>query len=303
MRLQALGFGVAFVLALVEARVLLTEIDQRWLVLLALGTGAAAARLGVRELSAGSSLAFAAIALVLPWPLFIVLLAAWAWGEGTPFEWLGYSIAVLQLALPVGASALAATRLTEHLPLRPAYAAVLGLTAGVGLSVAAAAPGAEWLDEPPPARFSQIDEGRGAYGPVALGDSKEEMFAAFGARPRAGLNESLTPTGADEFEGPTFVPMRSPDFYRYEDVVFWFEDGEVKGFEVTSPGAETSGAIEVGDDLDEVLEAYPELECGDAPAGDISTYPYCAGRIARERWMWFGGDPVSTIAVSSRGFG
>jgi hypothetical protein len=54
----------------------------------------------------------------------------------------------------------------------------------------------------------------------------------------------------------------------------------------------------VGDTLDEAKAAYPELECGDRPAGEFATYRYCSGRTAEQRHIWFGGDPITTIGVS-----
>ena len=122
------------------------------------------------------------------------------------------------------------------------------------------------------------------------------------------------PTGASEFRGPTFI--RSEVGYAYEDVLFWLssndsespaEGGDVAGFQVTSAGAATTGGIEVGDDLDDVRASYPEITCGEAPAGESpmlgnTTFPYCAGRLAPDRWIWFGGDPVANISVSRARF-
>jgi hypothetical protein len=303
MRWRVLGLGALLALALLEARSLFVEMEERWLVAAAVGAGAVAALLAVRFLRPRVGLVAACVALVVPWPFFVVLLVLWATTGGTPFEWVAHLLRVFQLGLPVGAAALAAVRLVELLPLRVSHAGVFGVLAGVALSAIFVVPGAAWRDEPPPSRYATIDDRRGAYGPVALGDSQDDVFVGFGRKAPAGFNESMTPLGADEFEGPTFIPIEAwHDVYRYEDVVFWFDADGVRGFEITSPGALTSRGIEVGDDLNEVREAYPELECGEAPAGDIGTYPYCSGRIGSERWAWFGGDPVSTITLSSRGF-
>jgi hypothetical protein len=303
MRWRVLGLGALLTLALLESRSLLVELEDRWVVIASGGVGAVGALLAVRFLSPRVGAVAACVALAVPWPFFVVVFVVWAVTDGTPFEWVSYPLWIFQLALPVAVAGLAAVRLIGLLPVRTPHAAALGVLAGAGLSAAFVVPGAAWLDEPPPARYASIDERRGAYGPVALGDSTEAMFASFGERAPAGFDESMTPLGADEFEGPTFIPIEAwDDVYRYDDVVFWFHAGEVAGFEITSPGATTSRGIGVGDDLDDVVDAYPELECGEAPAGDIDTYPYCSGRIAPDRWAWFGGDPISTITFSSRGF-
>jgi hypothetical protein len=122
------------------------------------------------------------------------------------------------------------------------------------------------------------------------------------------------PTGAAEFRGPTFIP--SEVGYAYEDVLFWLapndaerpaEQRKVAGFQVTSAGAATAREIEVGDDLDDVRSSYPEIRCGEAPAGESpisgnTTFPYCSGKVAPDRWIWFGGDPVANISVSRARF-
>jgi hypothetical protein len=167
-------------------------------------------------------------------------------------------------------------------------------------------------DDLPVAQFDQIDEVGGTHGGVGIGDTREEMWRVFGRQPPLGRDEGFQPTGAgDDFYGPNYIPAESG--HAYEDVLFWFppEDihlgrgsplrgrqDEVGGFQVTARGARTLRGIEAGDPLEEARAAYPELDCGEAPAGDVATYPYCSGRIAEERHIWFGGDPIANISVS-----
>jgi hypothetical protein len=303
MRWRWVGLGIVLVVALLEVRAFLPE-ESLGLVAVALAAGTVAGLLLARWIPASAAVAAGGVGLVLFYPLIIAALAATVL-VGTAYEAVAYPVWIALLGVPVTVAVLAVARLAEDLGLRGWAGRAAGAGAALALVLAVAAPGADWLSEPPPARYPAIDDARGAYGPVALGDSREELFAGFGPKARAGLNEPLSPTGAgDEFEGPTSVPMSGePEIYRYEDVSFWFEHGRLKGFELTSPGVETSRGIGVGSDLDEVRDAYPELECGDAPAGDFATYPYCAGRLESERWVWFGGDPVSNITFSSGGFG
>ena len=187
--------------------------------------------------------------------------------------------------------------------------AMLAFFAGVVGAGCAASSSPEDL---PVAKFERIDEAKGTYGGVGIGNSKEDVWRVFGEKAPAPRNAGLQPTGAgDEFFGPTSLPARRG--YRYEDVAFWFplqdvhlgrgsphrgKQAEVGGFQVTARGAVTRRGIQAGDSLAEARAAYPELECRDAPAGDVATYPACAGRIAEERHIWFGGDPIVNISVS-----
>jgi hypothetical protein len=167
-------------------------------------------------------------------------------------------------------------------------------------------------DDLPVAQFDRIDEVRGTYGGVGIGDTRKDVWRVFGRRPPLGREEGFQPIGAgDDFYGPNHFPAESG--YAYEDALFWFPVGdihlgrgsplrgrqdEVGGFQVTARGARTLRGIEAGDSLEEAREAYPELDCGEAPAGDVATYPYCSGRIAPERHIWFGGDPIMNISIS-----
>jgi hypothetical protein len=163
----------------------------------------------------------------------------------------------------------------------------------------------------PVAQFERIDEVQGTYGGVGIGDAKEDIWRVFGEKSPVPHNASFQPTGARDFHGPTMIPAETG--YAYEDVLFWFPVGdsdlgrgsplrgrqtEVGGFQVTARGAVTLRGIQAGDSLDEAKAAYPEVECRDAPAGDVATYPACTGRIADERHIWFGGDPIVNISLS-----
>jgi hypothetical protein len=167
-------------------------------------------------------------------------------------------------------------------------------------------------DDLPEASFARIDEVEGTYGGVGIGDSREDVWRVFGRKSRVGHNEGFQPTGAgDDFFGPNYIPAETG--YAYEDVLFWFpledlhlgrgsplrgKQDQVAGFQVTAPGVRTLRGIGAGDSLEDAKDAYPELDCGDAPAGDYATYHYCSGRIAEERHIWFGGDPIMNISVS-----
>jgi hypothetical protein len=194
----------------------------------------------------------------------------------------------------------------------------MGMTrpAALLLALAATAAGCSTLfhegESPPPARFAAIDETRGSYGGVAIGDGRRRVFDFFGRRQPVGEDESALPEGAPEdgVAGPPSIPITGA--YCYVDVCFWFEEpgrgigdegapgiGPIEGFEITSPGARTLRGIQVGDDLDDAERAYPRLRCDDFKPGESwIEVSYCYGSVGRDRYIWFGGDPIEVIAVS-----
>ena len=47
------------------------------------------------------------------------------------------------------------------------------------------------------------------------------------------------------------------------------------------------------------VNPYPDLHCGTANEGtEYITFPYCGGRIAPQRYVWFGEDPIRSISLS-----
>jgi len=162
-------------------------------------------------------------------------------------------------------------------------------------------------EDAPCARFAAIDELGGEYGGVGIGSSPKDILRVFGKVEPLVRAGPFQPTGTGEFRGPSFI--RTEVGYAYEDVLFWLSPNGpvVAGFQVTSAGASTARGIEVGDDLDDVRARYPEIRCGEAPAGESpifgnTTFPYCSGKVAPGRWIWFGDDPVANISVSRARF-
>ena len=174
-------------------------------------------------------------------------------------------------------------------------------------------------DDRPAATFTRIDEVAGAYGPVTIGDGKKKLFDAFGPVRPVGANEELVPSGAagSHLTAPPSLPLAA--HYCYVDACFWLDErppglpededfgepgrGRVEGFEVTSPGARTLRGVRIGDDLDDVRRAYPELRCDEIPPREplfpTPGFPYCSGEVADDRWLWIGGSPIDYIAVAA----
>ena len=149
----------------------------------------------------------------------------------------------------------------------------------------------------------RIDEQAGTFDGLAIGDSVRSITARLGPRkPADRLREPVIPANQviDDFRGPTFFRL-GQHWYRYDGVSVFYGAGGVDGFMVTSKGSQTSLGVAIGDPLAEVKRTYPALRCGEVDTGtEYQTYDACAGRIAPDRYIWFGGDPVSNITLGDR---
>jgi hypothetical protein len=146
----------------------------------------------------------------------------------------------------------------------------------------------------------QVDERRGTVNGVGIGDGVATMRRSFGPKRAADTDEPASPLSVDvgEYEGPSYFNL-GPPFYRYEHVTFFVERGRIVGFMALGDAQAASG-IATGDQLDKVKDAHPRARCGEAPSGEYGHYPACVIRLAPRRFIWFGGDPISTIMVGIR---
>jgi hypothetical protein len=153
-----------------------------------------------------------------------------------------------------------------------------------------------------------LDERRGAYLGVAIGDPESEVRRRFGKPRRAGPDEcDICPTASpagDELGAPTFIdsppgPPGSTHELRYREVVFLASGGRVFGMLVADRRAATRRDVGIGDRLERAGDRYGEVDCGTGNEG--SEYPefrYCTGRVGR-LFVSFGEDPIRSITVSS----
>jgi hypothetical protein len=75
---------------------------------------------------------------------------------------------------------------------------------------------------------------------------------------------------------------------------------------IDDPHAATQRGPGIGDPLAAAQGAFPELHCqeADEPGGEYTPDPaFCTGRIAKERFTWFGNDPIRIIALSKTRMG
>ena len=187
---------------------------------------------------------------------------------------------------------------------------------GVGLALAALAAGCGGSDDGEDARPLPLDERAGTFRGIGFGDSPADIRRVFGRPTPYSQTEGSMPLGDDFYDvgGPTTSefppearkPGRStePGVMRYRGVTFSTYSGEVYELFVTAEGARTREGVRIGDDLDEAESAYPQLDCDTAyENSEYPEYPYCTGRVARARYVWFGEDPIRSIVISKYPFG
>jgi len=153
---------------------------------------------------------------------------------------------------------------------------------------------------PEPPRL--VDELGGSYRGAHLGDSPRRIRALLGDPSSRGGG---APLGEDLYEigGPTSSqppPRTGPiTAYRYRGLLLELTSQGLYAFTITDGDAETRHGVGVGDSLATVRRAYPDLHCGTANEGtEYITFPYCGDRIAPQRYVWFGEDPIRSISLS-----
>ncbi|MEO8289646.1 MAG: hypothetical protein ABI649_01460 [Gaiellaceae bacterium] len=303
---ESVALGLAAAIALLEGAFLMKNELRPTIALMIVFGGAGAAllvwhllpRRWVRGLVIGG--------LVAPWA--VIYAAFWAQLAGRSAAGIVFYAAGVAVPFAVATLAVLAAMDTAVGHSRVGQAVVTGLA--LVACVLAAGARAPWLNDPrPPARFHLVDEVAGTYGGVGIDDSPQQMKAVFGPNEPLGESDRFEPTGSQDFtESPWSVTAGGG--FAYADVLFWLPgngtspelatNGPIIGFEVTSPGVETTRGVGIGNDLSEARRSYSEFECGEADHGEYGTSKYCLGRIAPDRYLYFGGDPISSISVSRR---
>jgi hypothetical protein len=158
-----------------------------------------------------------------------------------------------------------------------------------------------------PARVYTLDEGNASFRGVALGDAEREVVARFGADqgkpdgPVGPLGEHNYDNGPGTFASTPGRPR--PDdrtkALRYRGMAFVTNERHVYVIMSSLPGTRTSKGVGVGDELDAARHAYAGLKCDRATDTDGNdAFAYCLKRLAGKRYLYFGGDPIGTVAVA-----
>ena len=153
----------------------------------------------------------------------------------------------------------------------------------------------------------RLDEVRGAFRGVALGDREDRVVARFAPK-RPVRAEPVSPLGSDEWSAGspgTFSssprkasPHDRTGVLRYRGMAFVTNNGRVYVIISSLPRTRALRGVGVGDSMRDVRRAYPGLDCDTATdAHGAETFPYCGGRLREGRYLYFGGDPVGTVAV------
>jgi hypothetical protein len=168
-----------------------------------------------------------------------------------------------------------------------------------------------------------VDERAGRVAGVGLGTSRARLEHKLGqGRDTTDTGGAGEPIGADHdaIGGPNSYgfPRRcdrrpvgnstSPrgqglTSLSYSSLAFALCDNHVYEFVTTAPGARTLRGVAIGQPLRAAKRAYPELRCGTS-TGDSTDprtpqYSYCAGQVGPHRYLWFGQNPIRSIAVAS----
>lgn len=151
-----------------------------------------------------------------------------------------------------------------------------------------------------------IDELGGTYQGVGLGAPPGAIRKRFGRPARFTPSAGIMPVGQSPVDvaGPNFVAGpggRGRDrVLRFRGVSFLTHANVTFAFLVTARDVRTRRGIGVGDSLAAVRKRYLHLRCASAEdAHGAPDFPYCGGRIAARRYIFFAGDPIASISVAS----
>jgi hypothetical protein len=145
-----------------------------------------------------------------------------------------------------------------------------------------------------------VDDSAGRYAGIRLDDPVSRIRDQLGAPPPP----ERRPRPLDEIGGyPEFLPADTPTLPTYGDVSFSLKGGRVASILVWGKGARTLRGVGNGDSLATAAKAYPGIRCSHSYSnGEYVSTPRCEMKLGARRYLYFGGDPVFAIGLSTADF-
>jgi hypothetical protein len=226
----------------------------------------------------------------------IVAFLAWIFGIPTAAATLAIGVAI---GKALTQRAPAARRWLAPVPLAGTVLVAVGV-----LPFALAGYRRAWPRDVSPAHPIMVDELRAAYERVRFGDPASRVRRLFG-RPGGDPGNS-SPLGSDFYADGGPSTWRPPGrqardgALRYRGRAFLASDDRIYGFVITDRRAQTNKGVGIGDSLKIAKRLYPQMRCDVVNEGtEYTAFPACRGRIAPNRYLGFGQDPIRTITLMS----
>jgi hypothetical protein len=148
-----------------------------------------------------------------------------------------------------------------------------------------------------------VDVREGTYKGVGIGSTRVQAQRQLG-RATTKSTDPLRPRGADDPIGIPWAPQQPREscgsaIWRFEEAAMAAGCGRAWLVAIAAEDAVTEEGVGVGSSLADVRSAYPRAECYVENEGtEYTSYPLCVLRVARERYLAFGYDPVRGVTMS-----
>jgi len=142
-----------------------------------------------------------------------------------------------------------------------------------------------------------VDELSASYRGVRLDTPLDRVATRLGPPLRRHDNPYLQPRHT-----PPFLPSDNPGEYIYPDVDITFVAAHVASITVYGRGAVTRLGVRLGGALAQVRATYAadNVRCLGPRGGSQPLEAGCQVTLGPARFLYFGGDPIRSIALSSR---
>lgn len=142
-----------------------------------------------------------------------------------------------------------------------------------------------------------LDELSASYHGIRLGTPLDRVATPLGPRLHRHDNPYLPPRST-----PPFLPEDNPGEYVYPDVEVTFLAAHVSSITVYGRGAVTRLGVRLGGALAQVGATYAatNVRCLAPRGGSQPLDPGCQVVLGPARFLYFGGDPIRSIALSVR---